>query len=252
MAGFELLDMLSSSTEDLKSLDSGDSDVVPANGTSTQADPNKPPPPPPLRYGALPIKLKSVPENSIVIEEIPGENGVLNYDIYIVGIIDNEPNYIADIVTLLVTIPELTKVKIFIASPGGSLCAGARIANAVATTKAQVTTIAVGICGSAAALIWSYGKTLEVMPGSSMLFHMSSHFAWGQSKYIEIEASNTVQYVKEVAIDPIVARGVLTSEEAESILDRKRDVFIDSFTIIERLKLVASSTSADQETTENA
>ncbi len=211
---------------------------------------NAPPPPPPLRFGAAPIQLKSAYDN-IVIEEKAREDNISDFDVYIFSIISSSPQYLADLVTLLHTVSTKTKINIFISSPGGSLQGGARIAGAIAASKADITTIAWGMCGSAAALIWSYGKTYKIVPGSSLLFHMSTHGDYGQSQYIATHAENTVRYVKCVAIDPLVERGILTPDEAETILDRKRDVYIDSYTFESRIEQTVQARLAQMRTNDN-
>ena len=58
----------------------------------------------------------------------------------------------------------------------------------------------------------------------------------GNSRAIQIQAENTVRYVKEIAIDPLVEQGILTPEEAETIIDRRRDLWLDSVTLSVRLE----------------
>ena len=152
------------------------------------------------------------------------------------GGIRGDCNYYAEAVTLLNTLTSQSNVTVRIGSNGGSLYAGAIIANAVKTSKAKVTTIACGVVASAAALIWSYGQTRLVEDGSVLLFHMSSHCDWGNSEGIRITAENTVHYVKVVAVDPLVEQGILTIDEAEALIDKRQDVLIDSNTMRERLE----------------
>lgn len=206
------------------------------NVTDAPASTQQPqaPKPPPLRFGALPIVLTPI-QDRILIEETVREDGINDYRVYINGSIDSGNVYSAELVTLLSTLGSQSNVQIIITSGGGSLMGGARIAGAIRASDANITTVAVGLCGSAAALIWSYGKERIIAPGTVLLFHMSSHFDWGQSKDIAIYAENLVRYVKEIAIDPLVEMGVITEDEAETILDKRRDVFIDSYTITNRL-----------------
>ena len=73
------------------------------------------------------------------------------------------------------------------------------------------------------------------------MFHMSSHFDWGNSQAIKINAENTVRYVKEIAIDPLVEQGILTSEDAAYIIDQRRDLWLPSDVLKKRLEMARGS-----------
>ena len=188
----------------------------------------------PLRFGMRTVKLEATSDKVITIREaVSGETKV--YTVYIAGMIYLDANVIAELCTLLHTASEGTKITININSSGGHLAGGSMIAGAISASKAEVTTVAVGLCGSAAALIWTYGHKRVIIPGTVLLFHMSSHGAWDQSDTIRIDAENLVRYVRETAIDPLVVNGIITEDEAEIILDKRRDLFLDSYTIEKRL-----------------
>ena len=192
---------------------------------------------PPMRFGATRIILPPDPDRSVIsIVECPNDLNVNDYMVFISSHIRGESTYYAELLTLLRTLTPDSNVNIYIGSPGGSLHTGAMIANAIATSKARVTTIAIGIVASAAALIWSYGHNRVVRDGAVLMFHMSSHMDMGNSRAIQIQAENTVRYVKEIAIDPLVEQGILTPEEAETIIDRRRDLWLDSVTLSVRLE----------------
>ena len=194
---------------------------------------------PPTRFGATRIVIKPDPQTPVIqIYETRNSTNHNDYVVYISQCILNEGNYYAELITLLKTLTSASKVVVYIGSPGGSLYSGAMIASAIRNCKAEVTTVAIGVVASAAALIWSYGKRRIAMPGSMLMFHMSSHGDYGNSAEIKIRAENTVRYVKEIAIDPLVAQGLLTAEEAEIIIDRRRDLYLDSDTINARLEII--------------
>lgn len=194
---------------------------------------------PPSRFGATRIVIAKDPERSTIsIYELRNDVNQNDYVVYIFDLIRHESTYYAELVTLLRTVTSDSRINIYIGSRGGCLYTGAMIANAIQKSKAHVTTVAVGLVASAAALIWSYGHSRSVSDGAVLMFHMSSHFEFGNSKEIQIAAENTVRYVKEVAIDPLVAEGFLTPDEAETIIDRRRDVWLDSTTVMSRLEVV--------------
>lgn len=195
------------------------------------------PAPPPVRFGATKIELTPDPnESEIKILEIPNKLNTNDYVVFIYGPINGAAKYYAELVMLLETLTESSHVTIYIASPGGSLYTGAMISSAIKTSHAMVTLIACGVVASAAALIWSHGKIRQVKDNAVILFHMSSHVDWGNSVKIKIDAENTVRYVKEICIDPMVEQGLLTLEEAETIINKRRDVLIDATTMALRLE----------------
>lgn len=201
------------------------------------------PKPPPTRFGATRILLPKDPNTSVItILEQQNDQKTNDYIVYISSGIRCENVYYAELLTLLRTLTSDSKVDIYISSPGGSLHTGAAIANAVKTSRASVTTIAVGIVASAAALIWSYGHNRVATEGSVVMFHMSSHGDYDNSKAIQVRAANTVRYVKEVAVDPLVEEGLLTPDEAETIIDKRRDLWLDSTTLNARLEAIHAKT----------
>lgn len=196
-----------------------------------------PPQPPPMRFGAVKIPLEPDPDQSqIKIIEYSNSFNTNDYQIFINGLIRGSATYYAEFLTLLNTLTNTSSVYIYISSPGGSLYTGAMIANAIKNSEAEIATIACGIVASAAALIWSYGDIRQVMDNAVVLFHMSSHGDWGNSEAIKIRAENVVRYVKEICIDPMVEQGILTLDEAETIIDKRRDVLINAEMMKPRLE----------------
>ena len=192
---------------------------------------------PPVRFGSTRIILPPDPNNSVItIIEQQNDSNTNDYLVFISSCILSESIYYSELITLLRTLPSSSKVCIHISSPGGSLNTGAMIANAIKSSKATVYTHAIGIVASAAALVWSYGKIRSIADGSVIMFHMSSHGDVGNSRGIQVRAENIVRYVKEVAIDPLVEEGLLTPDEAEIIIDKRRDLWLDSAVINLRLE----------------
>jgi len=193
---------------------------------------------PAIRFGAskIPLELNTTTPNIVINESLQPTTNIPEYTVFITGVIGHHTSYCAELITLLRTLPQSSQVKVYISSPGGSLAGGAMISAAIHQCKAHVTTHAIGVVASSAALIWSYGHTKEVSDGAVLMFHMSSHGDYGNSQEIKTAAENTVRYVKEVAIDPLVMMGILTEEDAEIIIDRRQNRWFDSTTIQARLE----------------
>lgn len=213
-----------------------DSDACGGEISVQPANPPGPPPPPPKTYGMTIVSLPQVKYDRPNIIEYPEQSGLINYDIYLYGDIGCwDGIFEADVVNILTYAKEGTKIRFFISSCGGSLFAAAKICAALLTTKATTYMTAAGCCASAAALIWCYGKNQTVEPGGYLMFHMSSHGDWGNSESIRMTAEDLVNYVKEICIEPAVKLGVLTEEDAEDLLERRLDIWLDADEVNSRL-----------------
>jgi ATP-dependent protease ClpP protease subunit len=192
---------------------------------------------PPIKFGATRIVIATDPDSPVIsIIERKNPANQNDYMVFISQYIMDDGSYYAELTTLLKTLTAASKVVIFIGSPGGSLNVGAIIASAVKSCKAEVTTVAIGVVASAAALIWSYGHKRIIQDGAVLMFHMSSHTDYGNSADVKARAENTVRYVNEVAIKPLVDDGLLTAAEAETIVDGRRDLWLDSSVVASRLE----------------
>lgn len=210
------------------------------------------PKPPPIKYGMIPIDLPVVEENKPYVMEFEGQDGSKNYDIYMLCDIGYCDGFATDIINILNHAKSDSTVRFFINSPGGSLEAGAQVCAAMSRTEAETVTIACGMVASAAALIWSYGKKKLVEPGSYIMFHMSSHGDCGNSEDIRSSAENLVEYVKYIALDPVLAMGLLTDPEASDLIEKRMDIYLDSAEITKRLKQNISTQSGEGDTHEEA
>lgn len=196
-----------------------------------------PPPLPPTRFGALRVVIDPDPNRpQITITASVRDTGVCDYCVFVHREILSTPSYYAELIVLLRTVSAASTVTIYISSPGGSLLGGAQIAAAIQACRAPVTTVVVGIAASAAALVWSYGARRQMAPGSVLMFHMSSHMGWGNSEEIRLTAEYIVRYVKVTCVDLLLRDGLLTLDEAETIIDKRRDLWLDATTMMARLE----------------
>lgn len=154
------------------------------------------------------------------------ENGSRRFMAYITGPVDDVDRYIDLIDTLLVANPGDT-YYIFIDSPGGRVSAGSIIASAIHHSKAEVYTVARGLCASAAALIHNAAKPGHALVGDMavLMIHMSSHADIGVSTFVEERAANQVRYVNENLLATALEMGYITAEELASIQNGE-EIFI--------------------------
>lgn len=217
--------------------------LVTADAT-TAGDQPAAPKQPPMRFGAVKILLEPDPWDSVImIAEVPNAANTNDYHVFINGPIRGSGAYYAEFMTLLETLDESSTVVVRIASPGGSLYTGSMIASGLSKTRAKTVAIACGVVASAAAFIWSHAKVREVKDNAVIMFHMSSHGDYGNSEKIKITAENIVRYVKETCIDPMVEQGIVTADESETMIDRRRDVLIDATTMRSRLEKFNAKTA---------
>lgn len=145
-------------------------------------------------------------------------DGSRKYCAYLTGPIYDVENYV-DLLDTLLMASENDEYYIFIDSPGGMIASGGIIASAIHHSRAQVFTVARGICASAAALIHSAAKKECQLAGdfAVMMYHMSSHFDSGTSTKILERANNQVRYVNECLLNKALADGHFTQDEFNRI-----------------------------------
>lgn len=146
------------------------------------------------------------------------EDGGRFFSAYLQGPIEDVDDYI-DLIDTLLTATEQDTFNIYIDSPGGLIAAGGIISSAIHHTKAEVFTIAKGICASAAALVHSSAKPGHciVTPFAVMMYHMSSHGDCGFSTKIAERANNQVRYVNECLLNKALEDGHITKEQFDMI-----------------------------------
>lgn len=164
---------------------------------------------------------------------IPGKG--IRYCAYITGTILDVENYVDLIDTLIMAAPE-DEYYIFLDSPGGMIASGGIIASAIHHSRANVYTVARGICASAAALIHSAAKKENQLAGdfAVMMYHMSSHFDMGSSTKILERAANQVRYVNECLLNKALADGHFTQDEFNKI-QTGEEIFIPASEFLHRV-----------------
>ena len=164
----------------------------------------------------------------------PKPNGGRIFTAYLNGTIEDVDQYL-DLIDTLLTGTEQDVFYIFEDSPGGYVASGGIIASAIHHSKAEVFTVARGLCASSAALIHSAAKPGHALasPFAVMMYHMSSHFAMGTSTIIAREATDQVRYVNECLLNKAVDDGHITREEFEKIQNGE-EIFIPAVEFLKR------------------
>lgn len=108
---------------------------------------------------------------------------------------------------------------------GGYLVTGIAIADAIKNSKAHVTTIAVSIAASAAALIWTAGHTKLANPWGFVMYHTASYMAYGNAK----EHEDKVTYINTLIgniMKEALDMGLITEQDVADIASKARDIFV--------------------------
>lgn len=175
-------------------------------------------------------------------------DGGRHFDAYITGVIVNIEEYF-NLLEVLATMKDKDTMNIFISSPGGLVNSGAAISSLITECAGHITTIATGICASAGSLIWSAGHTCKIEPTAVLMWHMSSHYAYGNSLEIQTEAAQMVEHVKQIFLAVSVRKGHLTEEEMTTICSEPhREIYISAKEMQRRLDAKKNETLQTQTT----
>ena len=93
-------------------------------------------------------------------------------------------NLLHEYIVLLNTLYEMTEndiIEINIDSPGGYITTATQICTAMRQCRGRVMTHASGLCASAGSLIWSCGQYVSIGDNANFMWHMSSHYDFGNS-----------------------------------------------------------------------
>lgn len=183
-----------------------------------------------------------IPYCPVYCQKKPDGNGRI-FVSYLNGTIEDVDDYV-DLIDSLLMATENDTYFIFEDSPGGLVASGGIISSAIHHSKADVYTVARGLCASAAALIHSAAK-----PGHSLvssfaviMYHMSMHYDSGSSNLLKMRAENQVRYVNECLLNKAVADGSILPEELEKIQNGE-EIFLTAAQYIERTKAKGEQTN---------
>ncbi len=148
--------------------------------------------------------------------------------IFLGGVIDdNVANIVIAQLLFLENEDPKKDIKLYINSPGGSVTSALAIYDAMNHIKADVSTVCVGICASAATVLLAAGAKGKrfVLPNSEVMIHQVMGGVEGQATDIEISARHILK-VKERL------NKILSSHTGQAISkvekDSDRDFFMDA------------------------
>lgn len=178
------------------------------------------------RFGAQSVVL--APKASLCLTDLfQGQ-----YVAYLFGPISAQPGphqtALNDLIRILREATSDTKLTIFIASPGGDLLEAMRLAGAMRSSKAHITTCAVGAVCSAAVVVWAEGTERQIGTCAYFMQHMSSHMDYGSSRKIMQRATATARYVRTVVLQRQIDVGLWTEREVADLVEKATDLYASS------------------------
>ena len=126
------------------------------------------------------------------------------------------------------------QVIIKIASPGGMVETGVAILTAIENTRAEVTTVAMGLVASIASIIWLAGHKRILMPASTLMIHGPSGLQAGKVSDIKEECEQIEQYFTDMVTK--LTKGVLTEEQLKRVLEQREDLFLPASVLEAQMK----------------
>jgi ATP-dependent Clp protease protease subunit len=114
---------------------------------------------------------------------------------------------------------DTTPIHIYINSEGGSVYDLMSMLNSIGSIKAPVYTYCLGLCASAAAVLFAAGIKRYVLKFSRLMLHQPHGNARGQATDISIQ-SKEINYVKKTINEFIAKRTGLTPKKVSLITNR--------------------------------
>lgn len=163
------------------------------------------------------------------------EDGTNHFTAFINDVIGSASEYAFIIDALCVASPQ-DRFDIQISSPGGNLWTGTLISHLIKKCRCEVHGYAVGMCASAASLIWSACHHCHIVaPYAMYMYHMSSHCDWDDSHKVAKYALAQVAYVREILRDALDKKHI-TKDEYDAICDKSATVWIPGEEMLRRLR----------------
>lgn len=159
-------------------------------------------------------------------------NGGTQYLCSITGDITENDNFFY-IISILNKANTTDNIVLNICSGGGCVEAGLNLIHAMYNTKAKVTTYAMGITASIAAIIWACGHKRLVSPVATLMFHMPSSGHFGKTQDIADETISMCTYFTNLLT--LVTKGILSEKEIDDIVNHRKDVYIHDISLNKKL-----------------
>ena len=118
-----------------------------------------------------------------------------------------------------------THIKVHIMSDGGELYSGLGAMDFLKSTRSKITTIAEGMCASAATFIFLGGDRRLISPNAYILIHQISSAAWGKYDHLKDEMhqyKKLMRHIKRIYLEETN----IPPEKLENLM--KRDLYMSS------------------------
>jgi len=109
-------------------------------------------------------------------------------------------------------VEERTPIKLFINSPGGDVCAGYGLIDAILTSKTPVYTINQAMCASMGFLIFIAGDKRYTMPHSEFLMHDGSTAGWDSTAKMKDRMDFELGELEQMTREYILSRTQITED----------------------------------------
>lgn len=109
-------------------------------------------------------------------------------------------------------VEERTPIKLYINSPGGDVCAGYGLIDAILTSKTPVYTINQAMCASMGFLIFIAGDKRYTMPHSEFLMHDGSTAGWDSTAKMKDRMDFELGELERMTREYILSRTQITED----------------------------------------
>lgn len=198
--------------------------------------------------GGVLIPLPDVSQGPKILVSANDDGGNV-YTMHLFSVITTDvwTNTFDRVVRTLDLASERDVLKIYIASPGGSVFLMGRLVSAIKRTKAKVITYAQGSVASAATAIWAEGHERHILPGAFFMQHMSSQFMQGKTTQIAAKTEFCMKYIAG-QLKRLEQIGLFTAKEIDDMIYKSADIFISGRDAISRVgKISNANTVANKE-----
>lgn len=155
------------------------------------------------------------------------------YKFFIDGPI-GEPNKYRNFFACLDAAQEHDVIELHLNTPGGSVFTAIQFRNMISCTQAHVVAICHGRVASAGTMLALSCPEIVVMPNTFFMIHAASWGTWGSQSGVKDEVDFTDECLWELTHD--FYDGFLTSDEIEDIIINKREMWMNTDEIGERLE----------------
>jgi len=168
------------------------------------------------------------------ITAVAKDDGGLVYNVLLYGVIANHKDYMS-LSRMCSKSTEKDDIDIYVHSPGGSVTVAAGLLSKLANLSANVRFIAFGDVMSAATLFFTKAfDSMKVCKYARFMYHMSSTGGMSHTAKLIEDNKNIFEYISDYLVEANKS-GLLTTDELDTIIDKRQDVFILANEMCKRL-----------------